>query len=205
MHLSSGYLATAVFASFTRRLRKKKPRCRALHWRQSNGRTAAAAGWSIPTRPGDGNAAHHRSRKGGQRRAPTRKRNRMCLGQKLVSWLVDARISWNGTRSQTAGSWPKLPEKFGISLPRRHSTEEEQSRSKSCSHVPSANSLAAAGGAAAVLALVAAAVGRHEHAALGAGGRAVEYGTRARILGTQIVIDRRDGRRSRSGRLQSRN
>ena len=51
--------------------------------------------------------------------------------------------------------------------------------------------LAAAGGAAAVFAFVAGAVGRHEHAALGACGRAVEHGTRICILRRRIVMGRR--------------
>ena len=52
--------------------------------------------------------------------------------------------------------------------------------------------LAAARRATAVFAFVAGAVRRHEHAAFGAGGRAVEHGTHARVLGRQIIRDRRE-------------
>ena len=50
--------------------------------------------------------------------------------------------------------------------------------------------LAAAGRPAAILTFVAGAVGRHEHAAFGAGWRAVEHGAHSCVLGRQIVGDR---------------
>ena len=53
-----------------------------------------------------------------------------------------------------------------------------------------ATSLAAAGGSAAVFAFVASAVGRHEHAAFRAGGRAIEDGAHTRVLSRQIIEHR---------------
>src|SRR5450759_5147188 len=60
--------------------------------------------------------------------------------------------------------------------------------------------LAAARGAAAIFALVAGAIGRHKHAALGTSRRAVEYGTRSRAGGWRIVISRCNDRRGHSRR-----